>query len=60
MLVVSIILFILLDVIPGDAASSTASSDMTAEEIQAYRESLGLDRPVYIRYGEWVAKCSSR
>lgn len=54
MLVVSFILFYLLDVMPGDAATSAASAEMTAEEIIEYRKSLGLDRPTIVRYGEWL------
>lgn len=54
LLVVSIVLFLLLNVMPGDAADSMAGMDATAEEIQELRESLGLDAPLYAQYLRWL------
>ena len=54
LIVVSIILFILMDMLPGDAASSMAASDSTEQQIEQMREELGLNRPAYIRYLDWV------
>ena len=49
-LCVSLIVFCLLDLAPGDAAYIMASDDMTAEEIEVLRVSMGLDQPVLKRY----------
>lgn len=45
--------FILLNILPGDAAlSRIGDSGISPEEIEAIRKSLGLDRPPFIRYWE--------
>lgn len=54
LLVVSIVLFVLLNIMPGDAADSMAGMDATVEEIQVLRESLGLDAPLYVQYFRWL------
>ncbi len=54
LLVVSIILFLLLNVMPGDAADSMAAADATAEEVEALRESMGLNAPIYVQYLRWL------
>ena len=54
LLVVSIVLFLLLNIMPGDAADSMSTMDATAEEVEALRESLGLNDPMYIQYLRWL------
>lgn len=54
LLVVSIVLFLLLNVMPGDAADSMSTMDATAEEVEALRKSLGLNDPMYIQYLRWL------
>ena len=54
LLIVSIVLFLLLNVMPGDAADSISSADATAEEIEQLRESMGLNAPIYVQYLRWV------
>lgn len=54
LLVVSVVLFTLLTVMPGDAADSMAAADATAEEIAELRERMGLDAPIYVQYFRWV------
>lgn len=54
LLVVNIVLFLLLNVMPGDAADSMSTMDATAEEVEALRESLGLNDPMYIQYLRWL------
>lgn len=49
-LLVSCIVFCLLDLAPGDAAYIMASDDMTEEEIETLRENMGLNQPVLKRY----------
>ena len=54
LLIVSMVLFLLLNVMPGDAADSMAAADATAEEIAQLREDLGLNDPLYIQYFNWL------
>lgn len=54
--VVSAGTFGLLQLAPGDAASLRgAGSGITEEQLEAAREELGLDRPVVVQYGDWLA-----
>ena len=52
---VSFIIFWLLDFAPGDAAYIMATDEMTAEEIEVLRETMGLNDPVVERYMRYVA-----
>ncbi len=54
LLIVSIVLFTLLTVMPGDAADSMAIGDATAAEIEELRESMGLNDPAYVQYLRWL------
>jgi len=51
---VSIVTFAMVNV-TGDLAAAVAGEDATEEDIAAVRISLGLDRPVAVRYLEWAA-----
>ena len=46
--------FALIRVIPGDLATLKLGQDATPEEIQDYREDLGLTDPVPVQYAKWV------
>ncbi|MGR3322431.1 MAG: ABC transporter permease [Pseudooceanicola sp.] len=46
--------FLLVNVLPGDVAYEIAGMDSSEEEVQEIREELGLNRPVLVRYVEWV------
>ncbi len=46
--------FLLVNVLPGDVAYEMAGMDSSEEEVQEIRRELGLDRPVLVRYFEWV------
>jgi peptide/nickel transport system permease protein len=46
--------FALIRVIPGDLATLKLGQDATPEEIQDYREELGLTDPVPLQYAKWV------
>lgn len=54
LLVVSIVLFVLLNALPGDAADALASMDASPEEIAKIREDLGLNAPLVERYAKWI------
>lgn len=55
LLVISFITFLANDAMP-DPALSIAGEKASAETVQRIRESLGLDRPWYIRYGDYLNK----
>lgn len=51
---VSLIVFSLLQIMPGDPALVILGQDATKEQIQALRQELWLDQPVYIQYLNWA------
>ncbi len=52
--VVSLVIFILTQILPGDVASSVLGQNATPENLAAFRHELGLDRPAYLRYMSWL------
>ncbi|GHV39303.1 peptide ABC transporter permease [Synergistales bacterium] len=54
MLGVSLLVYCVLDLAPGDAVSFLAPADATLEEREQIRHDLGLDRNVFIRYAEYM------
>jgi len=55
LIVVSFVVFMLTELVPGDAATTLAGgADATPERIAEVRTQLGLDRPVLERYGDWL------
>lgn len=54
LIAVSILVFLLLEAMPGDPARNQAGMDATEEEVEAVRRSMGLDRPGYERYFGWL------
>ena len=54
LLVASLILFFLMDILPGDAAAGIANIDAGEEYYQQLREEMGLNRPAIVRYLEWL------
>lgn len=53
-LVASAVVFFLLGVLPGDPARAQLGLQASEDEVQALREQLGVDRPLPVRYFEWV------
>ena len=51
---VTLLTFMLVNVLPGDIAYDIAGLDASEEDVQAIREDLGLNRPVLLRYIEWL------
>jgi ABC-type dipeptide/oligopeptide/nickel transport system permease component len=47
---VSLIVFAIMKMVPGDVAQVIAGMDGTAEDVELIRRDLGLDRPVYEQY----------
>lgn len=54
LLLVSLIVFSLLLLVPGDPAITIAGEGATQETIDATRERLGLNDPVIVQYGRWL------
>lgn len=54
LLTVSIVVFLVVQVLPGDVASMILGQEATAQDLATLRTKLGLDRPAYLRYFEWV------
>ncbi len=51
---IATIVFFLLSLAPGDAASFLVSPNMTPEALEQIRRNMGLDQPVHIRYLRWM------
>ncbi|MFE7698909.1 ABC transporter permease [Microbacterium keratanolyticum] len=54
LLAASIVIFALLAVLPGDQAAVMGGMDATPEQLEALRTQLGLDRPLWLRYLDWI------
>ena len=52
---VSALVFFSFSVIPGNPAIAKLGTEATQEKVDALTHEMGLDRPVYVRYGEWIA-----
>jgi len=59
MLVVSLLVFVLNEATPGDVARKVLGPYASAEQVALLTEELGLDRPVLVRYGDWLADLAS-
>lgn len=54
-LLVSFLVFILMQFLPGDPATIALGQSATAEEIQEYRDEYGLNDPVLVQYWNWIS-----
>lgn len=52
---ISVLVFGVTYLIPGDPALIIAGNDAPPEVVEAIRERWGLNQPVYVRYGAWLA-----
>lgn len=50
----SLIIFSFIHLIPGDPASVMLGDQATPEQIEALKEHLGLNLPLYVQYGRWL------
>ena len=58
----SFISFVFMKAAPGDPVKQMLRVDdvaVTDEQIEAFREELGLDKPVYIQYWNWFKRFSN-
>ena len=52
--VVSVVIFVLTQILPGDVASSVLGQGATKEALVVFRHELGLDQPALSRYFSWL------
>jgi peptide/nickel transport system permease protein len=56
LLLVSLLVFVLMRLIPGDAALLILGDSATPEQLAGLRAQYGLDRPVFVQFGLWLAQ----
>ena len=56
LLAVSVLVFAILRLIPGDPAALIAGVDARPEEVERLRVALGLDQPAYVQYGHYLGR----
>lgn len=56
LITVSILVFGFVRLLPGDPARLVAGPDASAADVEAVRQELGLDRPIYWQYAHYVAE----
>jgi peptide/nickel transport system permease protein len=54
LLVVSVVIFLLIHLVPGDPAAAILGEQATPEQIEALRETLGLNQPLTTQYFRWL------
>ena len=53
--IVALLIFLLLRLVPGDPAAIIAGDSATVEQIAQIRDGLGLNRPLVVQFGIWIA-----
>ena len=54
LLLVSMTIFVIAQLLPGDAAQEALGQSATPEQVAALRHEMGLDRPAHVRYVSWL------
>lgn len=54
LLVASILVFVALNLLPGDVAQVILGQNADPASVEALRQQMGLDRPLIVRYFEWM------
>jgi peptide/nickel transport system permease protein len=52
--IIMVLIFMALQIVPGDAAASILGQDTTPEQVEAFRAKHGLDRPVHEQFLSWA------
>ena len=58
LLAASLLIFVGTEILPGDLASAVLQNSATPESLAEMRKELGLDRPAYVRYAEWLGNAA--
>jgi peptide/nickel transport system permease protein len=53
--IMTILTFFLASLVPGDAATTILGQDATPKRIAELNAQLGLDRPIFVQYWDWLA-----
>src|SRR5210317_462971 len=51
---ITVIVFLIMSLIPGDPATAILGSYATPENVEKLNQDLGLDKPMVRRYGIWL------
>jgi peptide/nickel transport system permease protein len=54
LVVMSLLIFLLVELMPGDAAQRVLGQSATPESVASLREAMGLNDPVLVRYARWA------
>jgi len=54
LLLLSVLIFFIMEVVPGDVAQMILGRNVTESSLAVLRQQLGLDRPAPVRYWEWL------
>lgn len=55
LLVISVIIFFMVELLPGDVAEAVLGQGATPENLAALRKEMGLDQPAPLRYLDWLS-----
>jgi len=55
LLVISVIIFFMVELLPGDIAEAVLGQGATPENLAALREEMGLNQPAIVRYLDWLS-----
>jgi peptide/nickel transport system permease protein len=55
LIVVGVVVFTLVHLTPGDPAAVILGQGATSEQIEALRDQLGLNEPLLVQFGKWIA-----
>ena len=58
LIIVSVVIFSVVHLTPGDPAASILGDEATVEDIAALRAKMGLDKPVVEQYFVWIYICT--
>ena len=58
MLVISILVFFIAEVVPIDPARNALGRYASQQKVDELREKMGLDRPVVVRYVDWISSAA--
>ena len=59
LVVVSVIVFVMTSILPGDVAQIILGQSATPETLAALRKELGMDQPGYVRYFQWLGNMAT-